>query len=957
VGTCPPWDLLVATSHASSRRRRSVTSDLGVEIGLADWRTSDLTAMLPAWIDCSSLKMDVGPPDHGRECDIAEITGGLLPDVEDEDLKLRQDVDVASSTSDLDTGRKVDLCSAMPAVTTSHLMPRTMTVAGACHLMHHVCEDSFEGMSYWSTFWAHLKTLDELLMKASGLERLLARCCTEGSPDKNIIQGMKNVRLYKERWGVVVSFLKAVKPIMFPLRRVWSWSKFQGDIDDEVELEVQNDQVDSLLRDARFAIYMDMILLLHTIPEKLLSWMEGCSCHDFASASAKTKAKHLSAEFEGKATSCPMSGLRAAELAAGKHLEHMQALMRQGRQRILSLVHSHSSGTTTAQLEVVLLDYELCCSKVEAAIRTKLNFWDHLPWKLCGMGHWDESLARSIASQCVAMYDAVPATGSAVLHHRISWIFLDHGSHLRRFVCDFAMGEPMQADLRFEVMALRLIPVVERTIERAHLPIGRAVRHKRTRSGSAVSCACRFPDLTARIVSDPAFTQRLLVAFESTRAAKFLVSTFGLQKHRDVRAIALRTSGMNHSALWSVLERLIYRQDLITKFEDFSLQYAAHKEEIAAGSKRAAEVLKTSMAKRGRFARPDENDLQAIMQSSAREHLKKTAAEGDVFIRVPAASFPLHALSHCLWRPSASDIPISATLGEALFLKVAHDSLGQKKFAALPAAAQVKLSSEDLAFTCHERVKESMCEKPAVFLSPQRCGAASLLLLRSEDVLKFHLLSEEATVWKCTGRLQYCFDSSVGEGNAALDTPAASTAAGRLVEEGAFEGASGFVAVPRSEIVGSIWGTLIDIGYVTVESDTTNARMRLSRQGLATVRYGSELLLQRRLFIPLHGVSVSQLTMFECIYKLEEVCAFRSDSRMLETLQGTNSRTSISPLAPQEETSKLHQSFCPHSRRPNGSSRIISMVWATLLTRPNKASGKHPSQRLPKACGRFFQLQ
>ena len=119
----------------------------------------------------------------------------------------------------------------------------------------------------------------------------------------------------------------------------------------EANVEGQGSRVDSILRDPTFAVYFDVILVVHTVPEKLLSWMEGCSCHDFAANSAKQKAKRLAAEFAGQATSCPTSGLRAAELAAGKHTEKMQSLLLDGRERILSLVASNSS-VMPAQLEV-----------------------------------------------------------------------------------------------------------------------------------------------------------------------------------------------------------------------------------------------------------------------------------------------------------------------------------------------------------------------------------------------------------------------------------------------------------------------------------------------------------------------------------------------------------------------------------------------------------------------------
>ena len=50
------------------------------------------------------------------------------------------------------------------------------------------------------------------------------------------------------------------------------------------------------------------------------------------------------------------------------------------------------------------------CHCVGVGVQTKTTFWGSLPWALFGLAAQDEEIARGVARNCVAMFDAQDCT-------------------------------------------------------------------------------------------------------------------------------------------------------------------------------------------------------------------------------------------------------------------------------------------------------------------------------------------------------------------------------------------------------------------------------------------------------------------------------------------------------------------------------------------------------------------
>ena len=111
------------------------------------------------------------------------------------------------------------------SIASDFMLPCALRVAGACHLLHSVSQETFEGMLGWDRYWAALIVFDRLLMVKFRRDRIVGRCC-DNNIDKDMFRNMKQVRLYKKKWSVVFVFLNALMPVLSTLRRVWDISKY-----------------------------------------------------------------------------------------------------------------------------------------------------------------------------------------------------------------------------------------------------------------------------------------------------------------------------------------------------------------------------------------------------------------------------------------------------------------------------------------------------------------------------------------------------------------------------------------------------------------------------------------------------------------------------------------------------------------------------------------------------------
>ena len=209
--------------------------------------------------------------------------------------------------------------------------------------------------------------------------------------------------------------------------------------------------------------------------------------------------------------------------------------------------------------------------------------------RLAGMGHWDIAVAQGVAQQCLHMYDDCIDSDPIYIHHAQSISFLSPASPLRAQVVEFASGLEMGDALRQEVDKLVFIPVVERSIEAKHALIKRK-SGKHFRTGRFVSLTLRIPDVKEDIRRDMKFFTDLVSAFELTRNAKTAAALLGIDMHPSL--VVARRLSASQDVLFSLLNRIVYRGDFESKFEDKTESRKMNDREANAQLRKGAAVLK-----------------------------------------------------------------------------------------------------------------------------------------------------------------------------------------------------------------------------------------------------------------------------------------------------------------------------------------------------------------------------
>lgn len=73
------------------------------------------------------------------------------------------------------------------------------------------------------------------------------------------------------------------------------------------------------------------------------------------------------------------------------------------------------------------------CHCVGVGVQTKTTFWGSLPWALFGLAAEDEEIARGVARNCVAMFDAQDCTA---MSYTSTASFLLQSLQSRNFIID-----------------------------------------------------------------------------------------------------------------------------------------------------------------------------------------------------------------------------------------------------------------------------------------------------------------------------------------------------------------------------------------------------------------------------------------------------------------------------------------------------------------------------------------
>ncbi|CAE7832485.1 unnamed protein product [Symbiodinium sp. CCMP2592] len=715
----------------------SWTTDLGLEVQVPQFQAKDPETLVPTWLH-ASLPVETDVQDIPSDSEVS------LHDGDGQNL-------AAAEQPRLDTS----------------LMPSCLIVPGLLHVCHNLAADLHEKMQLWEPFWEQLKDVAELLAERHLRERLINQC-VRGSAAAHLEPDFQQAgmsKLYEKRWQNVISCLDCLMPLLEPLRQVWNYDTYVSDsgIDRSV---LQG--VDKALGSPMFFHYLHMVWAVHKLVFNFECWVEGCPCHHEVREFSKKRKFRLHRRKPGSDVSvkhCPMKGKRSCELAVGCINSTFEELTELAHSSFMGIDVSGLPALTEDHRNAILRDFEYARAYLQFGLKSKLAFWETVPWRLCGLGHHFDSVARNCAAECLAEFDKSLEAGrvKAEHHHPLSVKFLSPGGPLRQSVEAFSQGSPMSPDLLQAVAPLKFVPCVERVVEGLHRDVKIASKHVQL-GPTKVSMTVRLPEIKRHVQESPEFLSRLTAAFDQMRNLKKAAAMLGVLQHPELLQL-LHDKVVSTTDWWIRLQKIVHRCDLSEQFADYREARVEH-------DKITKKIREETARVHDAQALPTPRTYDAIFKRAIVDHFRKMSdsscffslpsvqqlqadANGGCYEILPLQTVHVRAQAQLEALGNSADVDVlepnmNATAPDHMVFRVLHGAPENLKLAPGSVALKPIFPKGSSVVTVHDIIHDDE-SSPAVNMS----ALAAPQLLKDLEHCPLSTLREHLRVWKVSGKVQY----------------------------------------------------------------------------------------------------------------------------------------------------------------------------------------------------------
>ena len=545
----------------------------------------------------------------------------------------------------------------------TYFLPAALLSPGVLHITDNMTKEVDASLPFWRDWLGGFKAVTHLISAGHVRQRFVA-LCIKGTRfewlQKVFDKGMRKPADW--RWGTICAVLPHVLSLKYPLQAVWNPALFakKGDARSEEEQESLNlDILTSAIESNKWWLQSELVLQLNSLGKDPSAWAEGCDCHawlrptnaaeeyerkrfvhshEAQQLQAAMSSQGLSRDGDGDGFVCPLAGRRSAHLACGAVQEYYEdaAGKRLHELRLTGL----SYGVDASDIFDVCSHFAAGRAAMQAYLFRKLQCWEVLPWKLCGISHSNPAKARACAVACLEMFKESPQDEK--LHHRVTWAALCEGSAIRADIEQFIAGTNLceLTSLKEFAWELKLIPTVERVQEGDHSIVNRMVVYRRV-TGSYVSCSLRVPEIQSLMQTDAEY-KLFLSKFDEVANIDDLAKKFGFWKHPQWQAACHAKQSKKQKSILAGI--IMYYTDLESQFQNMS--HARRGRE-----KRARERKKQEQDWKAHFERPKKFSLETVVQVAMGDHLQSelqvgrlySLPEGAVAVRSLRSSVqPLH---------------------------------------------------------------------------------------------------------------------------------------------------------------------------------------------------------------------------------------------------------------------------------------------------------------------------
>ena len=424
------------------------------------------------------------------------------------------------------------------------VFPQAMTIGGVLHVVHNLTDRVHGAMPDASTFLDMLRPISALLHFKWSRDRFVSTCIRGGAFARFEFLFKRGVpKLLDWRWSVIVDTLEVLLSVHHVFVQAFDAAKFgyrtEDDVADaqrredhaETRNEIDVKSIETTCRNRFFWVFAKMLFHLHVCAKEFSNWSETCPCHGGLHAMDDEEKKTFECLLrdldlmgkDGLSFQCPLQGMRAPELAIGKWKEVFTRIygLREGQ------LLEECVGLTPVERDRILHNFAAAKNKVFSELLLKLHHWDHLPWKLAGLAHYDIPMAREVAGQAITIFDA--SSSNRADHHRLSWILLSPGQ-VRLQLEKFRDGADLDdlEELAWVVCGFLFMLVCERAVEGSHSRLAKQAAYRRV-SPLYMYLIWRLLEWEKSLLTNSELFHRTCGAFRRVRSRKSIPELFGFR--------------------------------------------------------------------------------------------------------------------------------------------------------------------------------------------------------------------------------------------------------------------------------------------------------------------------------------------------------------------------------------------------------------------------------------------
>ena len=355
-----------------------------------------------------------------------------------------------------------------------------------------------------------------------------------------------SLSLAEWRWGSLMECTTRVLRVMAPLRLYWDQRRlyYQEDVGgdaDAVDRSVLagEDATMDLLRKCTDAVndplFWSYAHMVNSIGDDVISpfnrWLLSCTCHP----RGDDNDDGIDPPQRRPGEVCPMMGRLGPQMAVGTWHNFLRTMLQKSSAAVLP----HTRELSAKQRAILLGDYAKGKMALLTFLHTKLSFYDKLPYCLLGAAHDDIDIARASACETLAKYESLgdDAAAEAVKQHALMRLYLAKDGPLQKAFFDFAVGRVDRCGLlAHELIKLRLVMVVEISIEAKHAMAKNKLKAKTRISPVLFSLSMRLPEVKKMLAASDDMLMAFSQQFQRLKVPVEFVAAFQMI---DIESIAL----------------------------------------------------------------------------------------------------------------------------------------------------------------------------------------------------------------------------------------------------------------------------------------------------------------------------------------------------------------------------------------------------------------------------------